>query len=83
MQPECYYSTVNRQIYYAEHERTLDFAQQTSCRAIQLNISENVKSALRKQSGEQTYRVWFSKCFAAVNNKNVIMTIKNLPVALK
>ena len=60
-------------------------AQQTSCRAIQLDIRENVKSALRKQTGEylQTYGVWFSKCFAAVSNKYVMMTIQKLPVALE
>lgn len=31
----------------------------------------------------QTYGVWFSKCFGAVNNKYVMMTIQKLPVALE
>lgn len=55
-QPE-YYSAVNRQIYYAEHEYTLDFCSATSFRVIQLDTRENVKSALKKQPGEhlQTY----------------------------
>lgn len=60
-------------------------AQQTSCRATQLHIRENVKSALGKQTGEflKTYRVWFSKCFAAVNNKYVMMTIQKIASCLR
>lgn len=59
-------------------------AQQTSCRAIRLDIRENVKSALRKQTEEylQIWEVRFSKYLTPANNKNAMMTIRKLPIAL-